>query len=1349
MSKWIQKFTRTSRRGMACAMVAALALSSLAQAPSSEAAGKKKPSLNVKKKTLYWNKPGSKNYTLKIKKDKVKAILATTWKTSKKSVVAISRKKDTSVRLTAKKKGTATITATVKYVPIGKWAIKKTKLTCRVTSKGTTPSKTPPAKTEPAQTPLIIYTFMPAPPSQQPVVTEDPADTPEPEETTDPDRTPNPNETADPDSTPDPSETADPDKSQEPTSTPDTPDDSTVTEVLLSTSKALLGMEKGKNTITLTAAAKDKDGNSLENLNVTWTSDDESVAAVNNGIVTAVGGGTAHITATVNSINSKPCTVTVDAEKPIIKEAELSDGKTFFVTFSETVTGTPSVTVKAEDNTTIECESQILSEDEKSLIVACQNILSAGSYELTVNGLEDLAGNQMAADSRVSVIKEASVPKSFLCRTEQVPAGQTSFDVYFSIVDQYGEEYDTLGVMSEGVLTASAQTENGMPFKAQVNQQEGYIRVSGSASAFTEGRKIKIALTYSVSDETVIEENMTITLVDAANKGKAVKIAGLNAESKTMDNSSSAGKPVFQLSGTEEDNVFTLSSKLLDVFGYQADPSDVIYMIGDESILTFSGTDGAASDGIYTSSQPVNVRALKGGTTTITAYLASDDSQSFTITVKIKSTSLQKITVADLSEGTNGKMSEAKITLIPTGTGLTKDDLQYRVTAGEERLKVLDFVQEDDGIYINITAHPDGEDDPIRFVVFSDGAVSEEISYTSTPSLSAAKIQIDDFKENTVTAGNAASTTYRILNRYGENITNRITTQPVCGISVTSVVKLAETGSGDEAGILTIEALNVGTAEITLSMPADPSVNAKVNVTVVEKAYVKEIRFGTASMDGLELADGSTLYIPIQAYDQYGNEYDAFTADTVIEDSLKITVNDAMETNITNNFNLQVGWYENVDALTPITPAANNLTKLGAIGLKWDNPTITNKPKAGEFLNISFTSSRKDFSKNSYPVPVNAKAKATRMAISSDVQAALPGAEVSNTLKLIDQYGEEASMPDGQNLYVSVLDQDEKLICSSSTATSSPVIVKAEVVTPITAGISNNTVNLTVNRMTDNKEYTVEVYIGNSNTSYDTATVKGSYKLLVDSADNLLEKIEISNTANNKTTSSTSFPLDSYYVDLRSSGTKLAFGCNMYTHYQGKDVDVAWKDTLSNSVVGSNNLIWKVTTPDTVTATGDPNDKSVFTFITSPSSLDPIDDIATVSLTYISGEKTLSAKPRNIKVSNKPPMPQGEYQITKTGDSTAVNYLDENKIAEISGSSTFNLISENQYGNIYNATLLFTVISSKGLFTTTTTFPTTTDGSFELSPGSGTSDGDVDTIKVYVTQDRYYEFKVKYTAASS
>ena len=91
MNKWIRKLTRTSRRGLACATAAALVLSTLTTAPSAGAASKKKPTLNVKKKTLYWNKAGKKNYTLKMKKNKVRMIIATTWKTSKKSVVEIGR----------------------------------------------------------------------------------------------------------------------------------------------------------------------------------------------------------------------------------------------------------------------------------------------------------------------------------------------------------------------------------------------------------------------------------------------------------------------------------------------------------------------------------------------------------------------------------------------------------------------------------------------------------------------------------------------------------------------------------------------------------------------------------------------------------------------------------------------------------------------------------------------------------------------------------------------------------------------------------------------------------------------------------------------------------------------------------------------------------------------------------------------------------------------------------------------------------------------------------------------------------------------------------------------------------
>ncbi len=845
---------------------------------------------------------------------------------------------------------------------------------------------------------------------------------------------------------------------------------------------------------------------------------------------------------------------------------------------------------------------------------------------------------------------------------------------------------------------------------------------------------------------------MTITLVDASDIGKAVKIAGLNATSKTMDNiSGSADKPVFQLSGTEKENVFTLSSKLLDKFGYEADPSDVTYKIEDGSILAFSDTDGSVSDGISTSSQPVTVRALKGGTTTITAYLASDDSESFPITVTIKSTNLREITVADPGDGTNGKMSEAKITLTPAGTGLTEDDLEYRVTEGAERLKELVFVQESDGIYINITAATDGSDAPIRFVVCSDGIESEEITYTSTPSLSASKIEIDDFEANAVTAEKTATTTYQIRNRYGEDITKRIAAQPECKISDPSVIRSATTGTGDAAGTLTLDTLNQGTSEVTLSLPTDPSVNAKINVTVVEKAHIKEIRFGTMSIDdGLILDSTAILYIPVQAYDQYGNKYDVLTSGDVSAANLKITVNGKNA----SDFKLNAEWYKNVGEKSPIVPTPEDTDKIGAIGLSWATTGSTTAPSSGEILNINFTSNRDDFMAKSYQVPVNSAARASRIELGSHVQAALPGAKVSNTVKLFDQYGAEVqTVPSDQKIYFEVRDKNNQKIETTDLDFSTP-----SPISPNTRLPANIDITISSKLQNTNKEYTILAYLGpdDSDPGYDDnkPPVGGSYKLLVDSADNLLEKIEISDTAvktpispTAKPTTSQEISLDSHYVNLTDSGTKLTFDCEMYTRYQGEDIKVAWKNFDSNPVFAANNLIWKVTAPNTVQATVDSN-KNIFTFKSSSGSTSPIDDVATVSLTYISGEKTLSAKVRSIKVSNKPAIPQGEYQIIKDKDNPIVNYLD-NKTAEISGPTTFKLVAEDQYGDIYERTPLFTVISSKGLFTTdnTLSFPTTS-GSFNIEAAPNTNPGDVDTIKVYVTKDDFYEFTLKYITAS-
>ncbi len=70
-------------------------------------------------------------------------------------------------------------------------------------------------------------------------------------------------------------------------------------------------------TATLTATVTPDD------TEITWESSDKTVATVQNGVVTAVGAGTATITATVNGGNSATCTVTV-TDKPILESFGIS-----------------------------------------------------------------------------------------------------------------------------------------------------------------------------------------------------------------------------------------------------------------------------------------------------------------------------------------------------------------------------------------------------------------------------------------------------------------------------------------------------------------------------------------------------------------------------------------------------------------------------------------------------------------------------------------------------------------------------------------------------------------------------------------------------------------------------------------------------------------------------------------------------------------------------------------------------------------------------------------------------------------------------------------------------------------
>lgn len=86
--------------------------------------------------------------------------------------------------------------------------------------------------------------------------------------------------------------------------------------------KTLASVKQGK-TITLTATVEPADA---VNKNVTWSSNDASVATVNNGVVTGVATGNAKITVTTeDGSHTASCTVTVTTSLPPVLIADFND----------------------------------------------------------------------------------------------------------------------------------------------------------------------------------------------------------------------------------------------------------------------------------------------------------------------------------------------------------------------------------------------------------------------------------------------------------------------------------------------------------------------------------------------------------------------------------------------------------------------------------------------------------------------------------------------------------------------------------------------------------------------------------------------------------------------------------------------------------------------------------------------------------------------------------------------------------------------------------------------------------------------------------------------------------------
>ena len=1365
MSKWTSKLPRIARRGMAVAIASALVLCAPAQTSFAKSAKPTKPILNVKKKTLYCNKSGKKTYTLKVKKNKVKMIVATTWKTSKKSVVALSKKKNSSVKLTAKKKGTATITATVKYIPKGKWAVKTAKLTCKVTSKQdgkveftSSPSPSPSPTPQQTQTPGTGVTKAPektAEPVQTPgnTATVAPEETPETQDTPGPDQTPGPTQTLSPTEMPQPGQTASPTETPEPEKTerpteapgadetadpentkkPDETEQPVVAAVVLSPPEALLGLSEGRNSVMVTATVTDKDGEEVKNSLVIWNSDDEEIAKVDeNGVVTAVSGGTANITAAVDGVVSEPCVITVDGEAPLVQNAVVADYKTITVNFSEAVTGTPVVYVKSGDQL-IE-QTAALSEDGETMTLTSEEALATGTYDIVISGLSDMAGNELK-DASVSVEKETSVVGKFVCKTDRIPAGQSSFDIFFAVCDQYGQEFEEFPKLSEGELTVSAATENGMPLKAEVKGEVSQITVTGPSSAFVKDRTIKVTLTYAVQGTEVCASVMDILVVDAANKGKPVKFGGLSVSSEKMEKTDTPEGPSFALNGKAEDDIFNVCAKFFDEFGYDAVPSDVIYMIDDESVISFVDSTPPNSATINTSNSGVAVRALKGGTAKISAYLAEDDSLWGEITVTIRSTKLREIKVDRIDEGINGRPSEAKIILNPAGSGITADQLKCKALSpeSEARVKSLSLIPGEDGIYVNITGKTDGKDDPIEFVVYydngtedeSDDVVSNTVTYISSPLLTPASIEIDGFEEKAVTAGDSASTAYRIRNRYEEDITKRDIPQPVCQIKNSTIVSSAVVGTGKNAGILTVQGESKGMTDIDLYMAANPTISSTISVKVEDRAYVNEIRFDKLSEEknGLPFGDREAIvYIPVKVYNQYAKEYTSLTK-TVADDELTFTINgddyDAAESDIL------IRWYKKDGDRYQAAVSEN--AAIDTLGICW-NDKESYMAASGDTIRIGVRSKKNrdtfinNTADNQFVIPVKPERRISRLEFADTCKAAVAGAQVANTITVKDQYGKACELSDGQQIVVEIADGDNSQVLNGSVQTE---------------GGSTKCVIDTGSYPNEYGIYTVQAYVTGDNAPSGVSRIEGSFTLIVDSAQSLIEKIEIVDQAQIKG-SDVSVPLTGQCVKITGSST-LRFDCKAYTAYNGKEAEVSLKDKEGNLISSlQNGLIWQMSGTEGATVEQVP--EKTFGEWTIRMAAGKQANV-TVSLDYLPKKKSAI---KTFLVSSEEPKPQGKHQIIN-GERGGQNLIGANFKAEKNPAGyTFAVMDVDQYGEAYEGTDLWAVISDDDDAIAITLGGNEDLGvnEFHIALGERARIGQIYTITVYVTKDVSYSFTV-------
>lgn len=488
-----------------------------------------KKGMNVTSRTL----DKGQKYTLKLKGVKGKA----KWSSSKKSVVTIKAAKNgKSAVITAKKPGSATITATVG----------KKKLVCVVKVKGTAAVVTP--KPNPTTAPK-------------------PTDTPKPQPT----EAPKPTETP----SPTPTEPVKPDEKPTPEPTP----------VVVKANKITLNKENVtftalNQTFSLSATVTPENA---EEKAVGWNSNNMSVVTVDkDGKITAVGKGSAEVFCFLKSNGEvfAKCSVTVqipdtqpEPTKPEQKPTEPEVVKVSGITLN------PDISLKIEEggsskitatvvpsNATNSSVKWVSSSPDVATVDDSGNVtaLKAGSTYITCTAVD---GSGVSASCPVTVTAKSTTNPSEQGKTDPTYTFKVSTDL------KYTKEFEG-GDLIDFDITTNAPFEKVSVISSE-NSILQYCSVNVNSGRYDYGfyARKKGVCTVSIYINGIVQDSWTVTVV-SDDKDWLVYDSWLN---KVINDINSNG------SWNSADNlhkILLVGQYILDNYSYDYDPMSAFHLNG-------------------------------------------------------------------------------------------------------------------------------------------------------------------------------------------------------------------------------------------------------------------------------------------------------------------------------------------------------------------------------------------------------------------------------------------------------------------------------------------------------------------------------------------------------------------------------------------------------------------------------------------------------------------------------------------------------------------------------------------------------------------------------------------------